>query len=93
MFYTTNNLRHSTYPCTPSGKQNQVWSLDFAQFVLSASFFLSPKKELQKNLRFFTAPFRLFSCSGLFGCYVRGEFVEIGDYKSLGVGIIEILFI
>ena len=35
------------------------------------------KKELQKNLRFFTAPFRLFSCSGLFCCYVSGDFVEI----------------
>ena len=52
MFYTTDKLRRSTYLCTSSGKQNQVRGLDFAQFVCSSSFFLSPKKGAVKKLGF-----------------------------------------
>ena len=49
MFYTTNKLRHSTYPCTPSGKQNQGFRLDFARFIRSSSFFSIPLKRAVKN--------------------------------------------
>ena len=57
MFYTTNKLRHSTYLCTPSGKQNTGLRLDFAQFVRSASFFPIPQKGAVKKLAFFYSPF------------------------------------
>ena len=55
MFYATNKPRHSTYFCTPSGKQNKAEAL----FMLGLSvlhLFSYPLKKGCKKLSFFTAP-------------------------------------
>ena len=52
VFYATNKSRLSAYLCTPSGNRNQGFDLDFARFVRSASFFLSPKKRNCENFVF-----------------------------------------
>ncbi len=69
MFYATNKPRLSTYHCTPSGKQNQGKSLDFARFVRSSSFFPIPVKGAVKKLSFFYSSF--YCCFILSDCVMK----------------------
>ena len=72
MFYTTNKLRHSTYPCTPSGKSKALILLTLSILHLFSIF---PEKGTVKKLAFFYSSFFIhYSFSS--GSVVSGSVVS-----------------